>query len=145
MTIYKLIGEVRFSQSYVSGSVDLGSDTSYFEQLVEAIKDDFSNTIGKQGLAEYLSYSYEKLEHGIIDSIMVTAEIKGDKVISTAEVKANRELTPSELEKIKDYISGQYSDGWGEGFEQHAIEYVDEEIESEDWDEKDGVNINCET
>lgn len=146
MTNYKLIGEVTFSQAFQNEVVQLGSDTSYFEELCEAVEDDFEDTMGPSGLAEYLDYEYEKLEDGIINSIMVTVAIKNNKVISIAEVKANRELTPSELEIIKEYISGQYSDGWGEGFEQHAIKYVDEEVEYEDYDEEDGsVNIEYET
>jgi len=31
-------------------------------------------------------------------------------------------LTDQEIESLKDYFNGQYSDGWGEGFFQREIE-----------------------
>ena len=31
-------------------------------------------------------------------------------------------LTDQEIEILKDYFNGQYSDGWGEGFAQTGIE-----------------------
>ena len=31
-------------------------------------------------------------------------------------------LTNQEIEILKDYFNGQYSDGWGEGFAQRGIE-----------------------
>lgn len=147
MTNYKLIGEVKFSQSFQYDTVDIGNDKSFYGELCEAIEDDFSNTMGPSGLVEYFDYEYEKIEKGILNSIIVKAEIRNGKIISVAEVKTNRELTPSELEIVKEYIIGQYSDGWGEGFEQREIAYRDEEVESEEYDEETGdyIETNYET
>ena len=38
------------------------------------------------------------------------------------------ELLPEEKEKLADFITGQASDGWGEGFEQRAIELDEGEL-----------------
>jgi len=49
----------------------------------------------------------------------------------------NKELTQAQLDVISDWVSGQNSDGLGEGFEQHFSEYDEEsdyeEIASFDW------------
>lgn len=108
---------------------------SYNQELIEAVENDMQE-MGPAGLAEYLDYDYLKLEPGIINSIIIT--IKDYK--ANAIVKANRELTTDELNSVKDYIIGQYADGWGEGFEQYPIEtYNDEyEYEYEEEDEETG-------
>ena len=51
------------------------------------------------------------------------------------DVELNEQLTGEEVEKIKDYICGQNSDGLGESFEQEAIRIgYDEEIYVHFWE-----------
>ena len=53
--------------------------------------------------------------------------------MGVAVIKMTKPLFEEELESLKDYISGQFSDGWGEGFEQHEIEVSDGEIYVHFW------------
>ena len=46
----------------------------------------------------------------------------GDKLFGRVDLIASEELTPDEVEEVKEYITGQNSDGLGEGFEQQDIE-----------------------
>lgn len=53
------------------------------------------------------------------------------------ELASNRELTDAELKEVSDWVSGQNSDGLGEGFEQQSFawnEYVEEDDYFEDED-----------
>lgn len=57
------------------------------------------------------------------------------KLFTYTNYTSKRELTPQELIDLEDYTTGQWSDGIGEGFEQHPCMYDedDEEVYVSPW------------
>ena len=60
------------------------------------------------------------------------------------EVQTQGALSPSELAELTDWLSGQFSDGWGEGFEQREIKVDDGELCLSFWDSSDRFFIKPE-
>ena len=60
---------------------------------------------------------YEKVK-----SALPKIEVVNDKAYAVTECSITSALAADEVETLKDFFAGQYSDGWGEGFEQHAIQ-----------------------
>lgn len=74
-----------------------------------------------------------------VKSVFFTVEERKGDLWGVAECRVAGDLTPAEMSILKEYISGQASDGWGEGFEQQEISVDGEDIyvhlwSSEDWD-----------
>lgn len=62
----------------------------------------------------------EKLK-SVVESVFPMITVYKGQVYGVMLVKTNVELTMTQKDLLKEYFSGQYSDGWGESFEQQEI------------------------
>lgn len=60
---------------------------------------------------------YEKVK-----SALPKIEVINDKAYAVTECSTTSKLAMDEVETLKDFFAAQYSDGWGESFEQHAVQ-----------------------
>ena len=104
------------------------------EQYYYSIKKKVAQSIddcGERGLAEYF-WGDDKCRNKVY-SIKPDVEVRNNRIMGVAVIKMTKPLLEEELESLKDYVSGQFSDGWGEGFEQHEIEVGNGEIYVHFW------------
>ena len=80
---------------------------------------------GDEDLAQYLHGENEAVLKGKVLSIVPSVEVVGDELMGCATVKLREPLNEQETAVLRDYLTGQYSDGWGESFEQMEIEAED--------------------
>ena len=54
-----------------------------------------------------------------------SVEIRGDELKGCTTIRLKEPLTEAEMQDLQDYLKGQFSDGWGESFEQQEIQTSD--------------------
>lgn len=92
---------------------------------------DYTATISEQikregdHLEQYLDTESEPYLAAHVKSIRISVEEHGGELCGCATVVVDANLTEHGWNDLQEYLSGQYSDGWGEGFEQRDIRVED--------------------
>ena len=111
-------------EEYSDEPVDLPSycALSAVEDINLAIEEYASPCEENRGLMAYLS---DREMLGKVYSIFPSVERQGDDLVGVFTCQLYDDLDSYELEALRSELSGQASDGWGEGFEQRTIETDD--------------------
>ena len=90
-----------------------------------AIRDAVENDTRDFGgdLMQY--YHEDDSVRGKVVTAIPSVEVHGNKLCGCLTVELKEPLLDDEQTVLCNYISGQYSDGWGEGFEQREISVDD--------------------
>ena len=108
----------------------------YEEQIAKALEDYRMPEEAERGIMHW--YHEEDSVNEKVRSVVFRLEKRDFQLWGVAECQLLRGLTTKEMDTLKQYITGQASDGWGEGFEQRDIG-VDEGVlnvhlwNSDDW------------
>lgn len=105
--------------------------TQYAETIAEAIAREECVGEETRGLMHYFDESRE-VAAKVMSAHPKVAEINGE-LYGVLECKISEPLTEEEIKVLKEYWTGQMSDGWGEGFEQRPINVEDGEIYVSFW------------
>ena len=131
--------EDEFYDEYEGCPLDGHDLLQYADAVDEAVKKDIADFNGD--LMQY--YHEDDSVRGKVVNAVPSVEIHGNKLCGCLNVELQESLNEGEQAVLCDYISGQYSDGWGEGFEQRDICVEDGTLAVHFWQE-DGFEMTPE-
>lgn len=112
-----------------------GSDlVQYLEIIEEAIERENCEGEEARGLMHYFDESRE-VAAKVVSAHPKVVDVDGE-LYGVLECKIRDPLTEEEIKILKDFWTGQMSDGWGEGFEQQPLTVEDGEIYISFWSRK---------
>lgn len=105
--------------------------TPYEEEIMEAIRNE--ECIGEEarGLMHYFDESREVA--GKVLRATPAVQVLNGELYGVLECKISEPMTEEDIKVMKDYWTGQMSEGWGEGFEQHPIKIDEGELYVSFW------------
>ena len=104
----------------------------YVDSINAALRRENLPAEAERGLMHYYGKNDEVDRK--VRKVTFAAEVRDQKLWGVAECQVAGELTPVELTELKEFVSGQASDGFGEGFEQREISVPDgHEIHAHLW------------
>ena len=101
-----------------------GVDMAYYEESIREAVEQRDSDDG----ANLMPYFDENRNPGVkkkVLSAVPSVEIRDGELMGCTTVKLKEPLTEAEMQDLQDYLKGQFSDGWGEGFEQQEIQTGD--------------------
>ena len=104
----------------------------YEESIRSAVKDSFRGTGG-----DLMPYFSEKRNPGVkakVLSAIPSVELRDGELMGCTTVRLKEPLDKTEMSALQEYLLGQFSDGWGEGFEQREIQTADGVLYVHFWD-----------
>ena len=105
----------------------------YADAVNEAVKKDIADFNGD--LMQY--YHEDDFVRRKVVSAVPSVEICDNKLCGCLTVELKEPLLDDEQTVLCNYITGQYSDGWGEGFEQREIDVGDGKLYVHFWQDHD--------
>ena len=110
-----------------------GVDMVYYEDSIQSAIDQRNSDDG----GNLMPYFDEDRNPGVktkVLSAVPSVEIRDGELMGCTTVRLKEPLTEAEMKDLQDYLKGQYSDGWGEGFEQQEIQTGDGVLYVHFWD-----------
>lgn len=80
-----------------------------------------------------------------VTSAFFDIDEKDGALVGVVRCEVVSPLSQNEIDDLKSYVSGQASDGWGEGFEQHEIQTTEGDLYVSFWTRSDDWKIMTET
>lgn len=115
---------------YCADDIDSREAVYYKDEILEQLEKENSSFDTPRMLAEYI---HDPALSGKVYSMTPTVEEHGGRLWGAMVMRLSGELTPDEISGLKDYISGQNSDGYGESLEQHEIKVSTGELYVSFW------------
>lgn len=106
------------------GEILDGADLAQYETAIQE-KVDWENGLGmkEQKICNLMDYfDRNEVIKRKVESAVVSVKNVDDVLYGCTTLTLNEFLDVKELEELCEYITGQYSDGWGESFEQRDIQ-----------------------
>ena len=105
----------------------------YADAVDEAVKKDIADFNGD--LMQYYRED-DSVRRKVVRAVPTVDEVNGE-LVGSLWVDTDAPLTAEEQAVFCAYVSGQYSDGWGEGFEQREIDVGDGKLYVHFWQDHD--------